>query len=267
MRHPHTRALIDADVLLYRVTRANERDAQFDEDTHILFSDFNECRAQIEEDIQALLDKTGCKSFRLYLSGDRNWRKDVMPSYKNHRKDTRKPLAFARLKQYLEDTYDCQKVDRLEADDLLGIDGALGGGIIVSLDKDFFTIPGWFARIGMDWEVTIHHTTAPQARYYHFLQAFMGDRTDGYAGCPGIGPKSAEKAINKVVAFDGLVQESEALNVWQMIVDNYTRQGLTVDDAVENYMVSKILDGVTGLYDFDKNQVTIELPHGVIHHV
>jgi len=266
MQHPHTRALIDADVLLYRTTRANERDAVFG-DTHILFSDFKDCVDLIHDDIQSLLDKTGCTSFRLYLSGERNWRKDVMPSYKNHRKETRKPLAFARLKEHLEANYDCQKIDRLEADDLLGMDGAAGEGIIVSLDKDFFAVPGWFARIGMDWEVTIHHTTAAQARYHHFIQAFMGDRTDGYMGCPGIGIKSAEKAINNAVAIPGIVQESEVLNVWRMIVAAYERQQLGVDDAVENYMVSKILDGVTGTYDFDLDQVTIELPHGAKHHV
>src|SRR3546814_13603695 len=40
-------------------------------------------------------------------------------------------------------------------------------------------------------------TTAESAENFWLYQTLMGDSTDGYKGCPGCGPKSAEAILQK----------------------------------------------------------------------
>jgi DNA polymerase-1 len=97
--------------------------------------------------------------------------------------------------------------------------------IIISEDKDMLTIPGKLYRGG---ELL---TIAPdQAQYYHMFQTLTGDPTDGYAGCPGIGPKTAEKILQGA---------PEAY--WGVVLQAYEKAGLTADDALLNARMAYIL--------------------------
>jgi DNA polymerase-1 len=59
--------------------------------------------------------------------------------------------------------------------------------IIVSDDKDMQTIPCTLYRQG---EL---RRDREEADYYHLFQTLTGDRTDGYPGCPSVGPVKAAK--------------------------------------------------------------------------
>lgn len=250
-----THTLIDGDVLLHSTCRGCEDDVDFG-DIHILYSDFGEAKEVFKLRLHEIETAVGVPLGKLCFSDTSNWRKDVMPSYKNNRKDTRKPLAFQRLKDWAIENYNSVVWPRLEADDVLGI-LQTPSSIIVSIDKDLGTVPGWFAHILSTGEIEIENVNEDQARYRHMVQAFMGDKVDGYGGCPGIGIKTATKILDKIVAVPGEIEETEWLNVWNRVVHEYEKQGLTVQDAQENFMVSKILSGD---WEYTGDQIHITLP-------
>ncbi len=70
--------------------------------------------------------------------------------------------------------------------------GPKGEKIIVSLDKDMKTIPG-FHYNQKHPELGIFEVTPKEADEWHLIQTLAGDQTDGYAGCPGIGMEKASR--------------------------------------------------------------------------
>jgi hypothetical protein len=254
----YQRSLIDGDVLLYQVCRGCEKDADFG-DMHVLHSDFEEVRQVFALRIQEIGDTLGVPLGTIAFSDQENWRKSVMPSYKAHRKDVRKPIAFHRLKAWAIDNYPSSIQPRLEADDVLGL-LQTDETIIVSIDKDLGTVPGWFAHIRVNHEIEVAFTTDEQARYRHMLQGLMGDRVDGYPGCPGVGIKTAEKVLDRVCQIPGSMADTEWLNAWESVVYQYEKQGCTVEDAQENFMVAKILSSPS---QYTNGAVHITMPTGV----
>ena len=65
--------------------------------------------------------------------------------------------------------------------------------IIASIDKDFGTIPG--SHFNWSKDIGVTSVDEKEADYNFYLQVLTGDATDGYAGCPGIGPKRAERLL------------------------------------------------------------------------
>ena len=121
-------------------------------------------------------------------------------------------------------------IDQLEGDDVLGLlagDSKIKGGtIIVSIDKDLKTIPG-FHYNPMRREEGVIEVTMAQANYNHLLQTLTGDAVDGYSGCPGIGPKKAEKVLENPS--------------WESVVSAYNKAGIEEEDALIQARVARIL--------------------------
>src|SRR3546814_18785913 len=65
--------------------------------------------------------------------------------------------------------------------------------VIVSEDKDMQTLP----NVKIWRQDKLVETTAESAENFWLYQTLMGDSTDGYKGCPGCGPKSAEAILQK----------------------------------------------------------------------
>jgi DNA polymerase-1 len=61
------------------------------------------------------------------------------------------------------------------------------------------------------------------------MQTIMGDSTDNYFGIKGVGPKTAEKMLEK----DGYT--------WDTVIAAYEKAGLTYDDALMNARLAYIL--------------------------
>jgi DNA polymerase-1 len=113
----------------------------------------------------------------------------------------------------------------LEADDAMGIYAtAHPGNIIVSPDKDMRQIPGKLYNLE-----TTQDITAEEGAKWHYIQTLAGDQTDGYSGVPGIGVKRAETLFDK-----------EGYS-WDTVVKAFTDKGLTVDDALLNARLARIL--------------------------
>ncbi len=76
-------------------------------------------------------------------------------------------------------------------------------------------------NIDMKWVETSH----ADAYKFKYIQTLTGDSTDGIKGCPGIGPKKAEKAL------EGLVTPCD---MWKAIVSLFISKGLTEKEALRD---------------------------------
>ena len=141
----------------------------------------------------------------------------------------------------------------IEGDDLLGLLATQPDMppahrfVIASIDKDMKQIPG----LHYNWlkpNSGVYSLEPEECRRFFFEQALMGDRTDGFYGCPDIGPKRADKILD--AAGEG--------NEWEAIVAAYKKKGLSEDVALSNARCAWILRD--GDYDWEKKQVRLWTP-------
>lgn len=252
-------ALIDGDIFIYAASSANEHEVQWDTwnwtlhaNLEAAIADFNGKLDEITEDLQA--DKVV-----VALSDETNWRKSVMPSYKYNRVAKRKPVVYQAMREYVRETRETYQRPGLEGDDILGILSTnksiiKGEKIIVSLDKDMQTIPGLLlndgrARKAMQSDPSVSYVdfvqevTEAQADYKHLMQTLTGDVTDGYPGCPGVGPVKAEKILGEHTGADA----------WLAVVAAYIKAGLSAEVALQNARVARICRASD--YDFKERKV------------
>ena len=209
-----------------------------------------------------------------------NWRLDIWPTYKAHRKNVRKPICLRSMRDHLMEAYECFLRPRLEGDDVLGILATHptlvpGRKIIISADKDFFTVPGEFLRTTKDNEgLEIVTVTPEEAARFHMLQTIAGDTTDGYPGVPGWGMERAKAVLDEglvlvprehVISRGPRKGQSEMRwepgptgTPWEIVVSVYESAGLTEDDALVQARVARILHHQD--YDFNKKRTIPWVP-------
>lgn len=189
-------ALIDADIVAFKGTSANERRFQWDEETVSVDADFDSARDFAANLIEEYRETLGADRIVICLSDpDENFRKDVYPLYKSKRDPSKKPQYLQQLKDWFKDSYETYQRPRLEADDCMGILSThptliKGEKIIVSEDKDMQTIPGLLFNPRKDR--VPRKISQLMADRFHMTQTITGDTTDGYPGAPGVGPRSDE---------------------------------------------------------------------------
>lgn len=214
--------LLDSDILAYKESSAGEVRVDWDGDGNIdqTPEDFENVKARVDRKIADLVRTLKADRVIVCLSCDRvdNWRKDFYPAYKENRAGSVKPLHLMAAKEYMAREYETYQRPRLEADDVMGILSThptlvKGERIIVSEDKDMRTIPGWLFNPDKDKRPVFVDTA--DAALWHMTQALTGDRTDGYPGCPGIGPtKVAKLFVNVFPSYEEL---------WPVVVETYRR--------------------------------------------
>ena len=242
-----SKLLIDGDLILYRCSSATEHAIQWDDENWILHSNLQESKDLVAGAIADLRSHVEADTIIVCLSDTANFRKEVYPEYKSQRKETRKPIVYPELRKWVEETYDVVTKPRLEADDVLGIMAThpdAGDVIIASEDKDLQTIPCKLWRQGELKEVT-----EAAADYFWMMQTLTGDPTDGYKGCPGIGEKKAEAIIKPMMNLQ---------TMWFNVCNAYQKAGLTVDDAIMNARLARILRHG----DYEDGKVKLWEPQG-----
>lgn len=241
-----TKLLIDGDVLAFAIAAGCEVNIRWDDGIWSTQLDENEAVRVADARIKEWRSILKADSVLIAFSDSRNWRKDLYPAYKSNRKGN-KPLGYAPVKDYLIETYPSKVLATCEADDVLGLEATKGKRqrqIIVSIDKDLKTIPGLLWNPDHP-ELGIQEISKEQADYNHLTQALTGDTTDGYPGCPGIGPKTAVKILC-------------GPNPWKEVVRSYQEAGLSEDVALVQARVARILRW--GEYDEKKGQVRLWSP-------
>lgn len=247
--------LIDGDVYAYQAAAAAETTVSFDGVNYTRIGNLPDAIVIFEDKLQAILSRFKTDRYVIAFTDGEHFRKEILPTYKGNRDPRDKPLALSALKDHIRKEHRTYQRPHLEADDILGIlatstrilpEWEPCRKIIVSVDKDMRTIPGefWHSKEGK-----LYKTSEEEAAYRHMLQTLTGDVTDGYRGCPNIGPVFAGRIL------DGLTGYAQ---MWPAVVEAFEKKGLTEDDALVQARMARILR-VTD-YDFKKKEVKLWEP-------
>lgn len=245
--------LIDADMFAFIACSSREQEIDWGDDIWTLHANFGDVRATFCDMVDAAIDRalqlmqtdadfkvTFCFSDK---SGD-YFRKHILPTYKGNREGKRKPVCYRALVDWVKETYTVLEVPSLEADDVIGIKAteAPHRTVIVSGDKDMQCLPGYQYDFIRD---TFLDVTEAEADRHFLYQTLMGDATDGYGGCPGVGKVSAAKLLDADCS-------------WQAVVAAYKKKGLSEADALANARCARILRNTD--YDREKGEVILWTP-------
>ncbi len=150
----------------------------------------------VNEIIKSIGENTGCDALHLFLSGDGNYRKSIPypVTYKGGRPE--KPLHLQEVRDYLVNKFYAVLSNGMEADDALGIFATENPGCILAfVDKDIKQVPG--KHYNLDSR-EFSEVSELEGLKLFYKQMLTGDRADNILGIEGIGPKTAEKLIDKL---------------------------------------------------------------------
>ena len=242
--------LVDGDLLIYKASAAAETEVHWGDGLITLQTNLDDAISIILADLGIYQELDIEADIEICLSSNKNFRKDIDPTYKENRKGTRKPLGYSSIVEYLKNNYLTVEMDGLEADDVMGILQTTGdhNGIIVSEDKDMLQIPG---RIYNPRSGELCTVSVEEGDYYHLHQTLVGDRTDNYPGCPGIGEVKARAVLS-----------GELGPTWDAVRDAFEHAGLTEEDALRQARLAKILRAED--YDPDEGEVKLWKPASTV---
>lgn len=186
-------------------------------------------KSRLDYNINHILEDSGCSEYKLFVSGEGNFRKEIDPAYKANRNNKPSPRWREELRLHLINAWGAVECNGYEADDACGIHQASDGStIICGIDKDLLQIPGkhyqWpIIRKGEVIRPSLYHDIDEETGWRNlFTQALTGDTADNIKGVHGIGPKKAEKIL------EGCHTEQE---MYQR-VENYYLFESTTDDEI-----------------------------------
>ncbi len=186
---------IDGDLLLHRCVWNN---------------DFMGFQTKFNEVITDIIWNTGTNNNLLFIQGKNNFRYQVYPEYKGHRRKKEEDMtdeekAKAELldqgREWLTSEWDAVSSEGAEADDYIAVVQSQVPGIIVSIDKDMKQVPGQFYDNTKGLRYEVNHD---EAELLLHSQMLTGDSTDNIKGLTRVGPKTAEKML-KGVPTSGLL--------------------------------------------------------------
>lgn len=265
--------LIDGDILVVSTGAALEEEVDWGDDVWTLTCDVGKVKRTVLDTIRRLEADLQADQSIITLSKGLTFRHEIYPHYKAGR--SRKPVGTNEVKRWLIEEHGAKFKPGIEADDVMGILATNpriipGEKIIVSQDKDMLTIPGLIYRNG---EVT--EVSPGEAEFNWLKQALTGDVTDGYPGCPGMGPVTAETCLNGRLGWEEYTHtiasgkrkgETEQRwrtipmpTMWEAVVSQYQRAGLTADDALLQARLARILHNND--YDHQKKEPILWTPN------
>lgn len=177
-------ALIDGDILVYRIGFSANEEAQ---------EKFAVSR--MGNFVEGLIRLKGIDTYEGYITGKKNYRSDIASTYKENRKDARKPVHYDSLREYLVSKWDFKVIDGQEADDAMGIKAyelPEDSSCIMTIDKDLDMIRGWHYNFVKE---DLYYVTEKEAIKNFYMQILTGDRVDNIPGLKGIGPVKAKKIL------------------------------------------------------------------------
>ncbi|MDX0455502.1 hypothetical protein GOC72_18780 [Sinorhizobium medicae] len=239
--------LIDGDILVVSTGAVLEKEVDWGDDEWTLTCDVGEVKETVMGTIRRLERDLDADASVITLSMGTTFRHDIYPTYKKGR--GRKPVGTNEVKRWLIEEQGAKFKPGIEADDVMGILATnprliKGEKIIVSQDKDMLTIPGKLYRSG-----EIVDVTAAEAEFHWLTQVLTGDVTDGYPGCPGMGPVKAKKLLAGIPKGE---------HWWPHIVGAFTAVGLTEEDALLQARLARILHNDD--YDHAKKEPILWTP-------
>lgn len=266
--------LLDGDILVFTSASSSENSRRWSDGIWTLDADEDAGFRKIDAGLAHMKEKLDADRILIALTDDHNYRKDILPSYKENRGEKRKPMLIPILRDYITEEYGAVMKPGLEGDDLLGIWAThptlvQGEKIIWSIDKDMRTIPCSLYQ-GDD----VMTVSEEEADRWHLIQSLAGDATDNYGGCPGIGMLKAAEIVDDPHL---MVKETRVLKSgpnagkessrwvkgapctqWEAIVSHYVKAGLCEAEALTQARCARILRAED--YDFKKKEPILWIP-------
>ena len=179
--------LIDGDIVAYRCAAASE-------DASLGIAALRQM-----EMMHGIQGKCAGVTTEVYLTGERNFRKEIAPEYKANRTAPR-PRHLEDLRELLVVGWRASVTDGYEADDAISIrshelrnlESQPLSSVVASIDKDLRQIPGWHYHITKE-ELT--YVSEEEAIHNFYVRCLTGDSTDNVFGVPGIGDVRAARAL------------------------------------------------------------------------
>ena len=255
-----TTIIVDSDTIAVQIGAAVQVPIKWSDGVYSMYADGNEAWEQVKNnisDLQASIasllgEKVEDTGLILAFSDPRRlyFRHKILPTYKASRQKRDGPMLVAFLKKKMAEKYKTYCIKDLEADDILGILATdeyfiQNECVMVSVDKDLLTVPGRHYNPNKP-EEGITYVNEVLASKNHLHQTLVGDTTDGYKGCPGVGPVSAKKI--KLIGPDA----------WSNVVAAFKKAGQTEEEALIQARVAKILQADN--YNFETKEITLWNP-------
>lgn len=193
---------------------------------------------------------------------EKNYRRSFWPAYKKHREDFKAPDS---MKYALECIYDLgltvRCVDRLEADDLIGMLVSEGRCIGVTVDKDLRQIPGWHWNPDKEPEPVL--VDQDSANYYFYQQWMTGDTTDNIWGLWKVGPAKAKKILDKhpPEEWDKVIMDLYQEEDWSKRPEDKVPEMSPSDFALSQARCVRILR--TGDYNKETREINLWCPNNL----
>lgn len=201
-------ALVDGDFIAYRCAASCEPAKS--RPGSVLEPEYVAC-GRATDICERIGDRIAPTEFRIFLGGDRNFRKQLDPSYKANRLDKPPPTHLAAVRDFLVRKWGAQIVtEAYEVDDKLGILAA-PGTVICSIDKDLRQIPGEHYNPVKDTFEVVDDLGAALSLYTSML---VGDTSDNLRGIDGLGPVKSGRLLQ------GLSAEEAHLKVQAIYADH-----------------------------------------------
>jgi DNA polymerase-1 len=269
--------LLDADIVAYVAASVSQTDIDWGNDVVTNDEDMDKALYEVDRIItNTQVDLDADKIMVCLTDPEYNFRSDIYPEYKMNRKDLVKPRLLNAVKAHLAHEYPSFIRPGLEADDIMGILctrpsllnkqlGKVTEAIMVSIDKDMRTIPGKFFNPDYP-ERGVLDISVEDANRFLMWQTIVGDRVDGYPGCPGVaegGKYTADGFIEGPRSY-GLaheVFECDYEDLWDHVLFCYGRAGLTEEDALVQARCAHILRFET--YDFERKERILWTPENL----
>lgn len=226
-------ALIDGDSLLYKVGFAIEEDIDWEGDNNpSYYSNLKQQQEAIEGMVESMLLATGCDSYCLYLTGNHNFRENIPISYKENRLNMRKPTDFDKLKKWLLSKESTYLVEGVEADDVVVYlkNRYPDKYVLCAIDKDvLYQATGNHYNYNKDTMITV---TEKEAIWFAYYQTLVGDVTDGYKGCKGVGDKKARQLLP--------TNYKNERELWLQVLLAYRKAGMKRSEAIATMRIANM---------------------------
>lgn len=199
------KAIIDMDSMVYRAFPGRQsaggpsRVFTAAEDDEYIASAWETFKRRVNE-VQTF---TFSDSFKGAIGGKDNFRDQMFPDYKAHRrtqdKSEQKELVRSVCEMAIAEGL-ATPADGREADDLVRIwaeeaRAANEDFVICRIDKDLECIPGIHCLMHDSQALVIKHISEKHALRHYYAQLICGDSGDYIEGVPGIGPQGAASTL------------------------------------------------------------------------
>lgn len=219
--------ILDGDHILHRCCAAAEHETKWDEDNRVLVTNVEEAWDTVRSSIEHVLEHFNERNHVIAMGSGPYFRHQLHPEYKGGR--GRKPLGYYDVKERLTKEYNVVSMPGIEADDVMGILATKPNSvdkIIVAKDKDMKSVPGKL------WDGSKFHVVSEEeADVNHLYQTLVGDRTDNYPGCPGVGPVKAAK----------ILEGDAGPSRWSRVVEAFKAVKLDEAEALKQARIARIL--------------------------